>query len=246
MFKEIFILLLLGHIAGDFYVQTDKISHMKENSVKWVAVHSCLYLGSVMLVCCVLSSIHMWTMAVLAALTHAAVDFGKFYYNKGKILSVQKQRTVFIIDQLLHISVLVIAAYFVAQKGAGLHINKFTENFFNTIEIPYWPAISWLTVLLLLHKPANIFITKVMSAYRPDKEMNEDNDKNAGRFIGTLERIIMVIFLSIQQYSAVGLVLTAKSIARYNKIAEKPSFAEYYLLGTLMSTLCAVIVSFLL
>ncbi len=71
-------------------------------------------------------------------------------------------------------------------------------------------------------------------------------DNNARRFIGTIERIIMLIFLSIGQYSAIGLVLTAKSIARYDKIAKEPEFAEYYLLGTLLSTLAVVITSFII
>ena len=53
----------------------------------------------------------------------------------------------------------------------------------------------------------------------------------------------MLFFLSIKQYSSVGLVLTAKSIARYNKIAEDQKFAEYYLLGTLLSTICVLVVS---
>lgn len=59
-------------------------------------------------------------------------------------------------------------------------------------------------------------------------------------------RIIILMFLSIDQYSAIGLVLTAKSIARYDKIAHEPEFAEYYLLGTLLSTVVAIVISFLL
>lgn len=74
-----------------------------------------------------------------------------------------------------------------------------------------------------------------------NKEVN-----NTGRFIGTLERIIMLIFLSIGQYSAIGLVLTAKSIARYDRISKEKNFAEYYLLGTLISTVVAIVVSFIL
>ena len=66
-----------------------------------------------------------------------------------------------------------------------------------------------------------------------------------GDFIGTLERIIMVVLMSINQHSAVGLVLTAKSIARYDKISKDQEFAEHYLLGTLLSTLWAVGVSIL-
>ena len=45
----------------------------------------------------------------------------------------------------------------------------------------------------------------------------------------------MFILIYMNQYSATGLVLTAKSIARYNKIANEKDFAEYYLLGTLIS-----------
>ncbi len=42
------------------------------------------------------------------------------------------------------------------------------------------------------------------------------------------------------QFSAVGLAMTAKSVARYNEISENPSFAEYYLIGTLYSILYTV------
>ncbi|MFR1756207.1 MAG: hypothetical protein ACLSWA_04980 [Thomasclavelia spiroformis] len=94
--------------------------------------------------------------------------------------------------------------------------------------------------LLLIYKPINIFIALIMNDYKPEYK---DDTIKAGRMIGTVERIIMLFFLSIKQYSSVGLVLTAKSIARYNKIAENQKFAEYYLLGTLLSTICVLVVS---
>ncbi len=59
--------------------------------------------------------------------------------------------------------------------------------------------------------------------------------------LGNIERFIMILFLGYNQYSAIGLVLTAKSIARYDKISKEEDFAEYYLLGTLMSTACVVL-----
>lgn len=46
----------------------------------------------------------------------------------------------------------------------------------------------------------------------------------------------MMLLLGIGQYTAIALVLTAKSIARYDMLKDK-QFAEYYLLGTLLSTL---------
>ena len=56
-------------------------------------------------------------------------------------------------------------------------------------------------------------------------------DNKAGRRIGTLERLIILMFIAMGQYAAMGLVLTAKSIARYDKIAKDEKFAEYCLLG---------------
>lgn len=52
--------------------------------------------------------------------------------------------------------------------------------------------------------------------------------------------MIMLMFIAMDQYAAMGLVLTAKSIARYDKITKDEKFAEYYLLGTLLSTACVV------
>lgn len=39
MFKVYFILLLLGHVLGDFYVQTREIAEKKRKSIKWVIIH---------------------------------------------------------------------------------------------------------------------------------------------------------------------------------------------------------------
>ena len=105
--------------------------------------------------------------------------------------------------------------------------------------------ILWVLSLLIINKPANITIQKLLIKYKPEKKENQKRDKNAGRLIGTVERIIMLILISIGQYSAIGLVLTAKSIARYDRIAKEEDFAEYYLLGTLLSTLIVILCSFL-
>jgi len=58
--------------------------------------------------------------------------------------------------------------------------------------------------------------------------------------IGFLERFLMVIFLSLGQYASIGLIMTAKSIARYDKITKNGAFAEDYLIGTLASIIIAI------
>jgi len=87
------------------------------------------------------------------------------------------------------------------------------------------------------------FIQIFLDDYKPGKKdkIIIKTDNKAGRRIGTIERLIMIIFLSTDQYTAIGFILTAKSIARYDIITKDEKFAEYYLLGTLISTLCVIV-----
>jgi hypothetical protein len=109
-------------------------------------------------------------------------------------------------------------------------------------------ALRWVCLVFIICKPANITIKKILLKYRPSiKDENDDNTiKNVGALIGTLERIVIALLLSVNQYASIGLVLTAKSIARYDKISKDPAFAEYYLLGTLLSTLVVILVFLML
>ncbi|HQJ33055.1 MAG TPA: hypothetical protein PLO13_06820 [Anaerolineaceae bacterium] len=78
-----------------------------------------------------------------------------------------------------------------------------------------------------------------------DQQKNNQADSSevegAGAWVGTFERIIMVLFASLGQYAAMGLLIAAKSMARYDKISKSSAFAEYYLIGTLYSVLFALV-----
>lgn len=63
-----------------------------------------------------------------------------------------------------------------------------------------------------------------------------------GKLIGNLERLLVLSFMVIGQYSAIGIIFAGKSITRYKKISDDPEFAEYYLLGTFFSILSTIVV----
>jgi len=58
--------------------------------------------------------------------------------------------------------------------------------------------------------------------------------------IGILERMLILTFVFLNQYATIALILTAKSIARFEGL-KKREFAEYYLIGTLSSILFAIL-----
>ena len=61
----------------------------------------------------------------------------------------------------------------------------------------------------------------------------------AGKYIGILERILILTLTVTGNISAISVVFAAKSIARFSELSNK-QFAEYYLVGTLLSFLLAL------
>ncbi len=267
MFKEYFLICLLIHILGDYYFQSERLAEQKVKSVKKLVRHLSLYLlAGVLIILPVFSGDIFRSVLVLAA-THAVIDIIKQLYMKyGRIKrNIGTDRTAYIIDQGSHFICIAAVAFFMAAKDYRLQLIPIADNFFKIINADIISVLSWTVMLLAIFKPANITIKQLLSAYRPypgiaksilpqDKtieaealKVNEDEaDRKAGAFIGSLERLIILMFLAINQFSAIGLVLTAKSIARYNKITTVKVFAEYYLLGTLLSTAWVIIIFHLL
>jgi len=65
--------------------------------------------------------------------------------------------------------------------------------------------------------------------------------KRAGTIIGILERIFVITFVLLNQYSAIAFIFAAKSIVRFGESKDR-KFAEYYLIGTMSSILISMII----
>lgn len=61
-----------------------------------------------------------------------------------------------------------------------------------------------------------------------------------GKCIGWFERFLIITLALAGELSAIGFVMAAKSILRFSESREDRKFAEYVLLGTLISVSIAV------
>lgn len=250
MIKYFLIILLITHVLCDFYFQSPKMAKNKRDRLLWVFIHAFVYsIGAFAILAFVTPGLE-WKYLLGFAMGHAVIDLAKYLICNskymGKVSFVKKEQNIFISDQILHILLILALTYLIKDFNPNSMYNVRLKELFDIFNVSETLVLSWMIKILLIHKPANILIANILSQYRPNQKGTQGlQDKNAGRFIGTLERIIMVVLMSINQYSAVGLVLTAKSIARYDKISKDQEFAEYYLLGTLLSTLYAIGVSIL-
>ena len=62
---------------------------------------------------------------------------------------------------------------------------------------------------------------------------------NRGRVIGMLERVLIYAFVLSGQFGAIGFTLAAKGFTRFKEL-ENRGFAEYVLIGTLLSSSIAM------
>lgn len=141
-------------------------------------------------------------------------------------------------DQALHLAAIVILYQ---QIGVNLPASSLWNQD---------PALVYFSLqvlfLIAVTKPVNILFKLFISKYQVVEGEESQTVTGAGALIGQLERLIMGIFLLLGQYAAIGLVFTAKSIARFNKISENQAFAEYYLIGSLFSIISVLVLYALL
>ncbi len=90
-------------------------------------------------------------------------------------------------------------------------------------------------------KPANVVIRICLDSLQLYDQVDKKNDLHrAGRWIGSIERIMAMVLVMLQQYTAIGFIIAAKSILRYNE--SKTGKTEYVLIGTLLSFSIALII----
>jgi hypothetical protein len=246
VYKNLLIIFVLLHALGDFYLQTDTISGKKTSKYRYVILHSIIYAAVFYVGTILIWSLQIAIAVLVLSVFHFIIDSVKYLYIK--YFNHVSESIVYCTDQCIHILSLIITVIIFKYFNYNIALIPEANGFLNMLINNGMSALKWACIILIVCKPANITIKKMLSKYKPvSKDENDDNTvKNVGAYIGILERIIIVLLLSVNQYAAIGLVLTAKSVARYDKISKDPPFAEYYLLGTLLSTLLAILTYLLL
>jgi hypothetical protein len=224
MLINLLLRLLIAHLLSDFVFQpkswVDDRKAKKWKSVKlfW---HVCVttifaYTFSGMFSC--------WWLPVTIFLTHYIVDIIKSYLPDKPI--------TFLGDQLLHVLV-IFAIWLIIDKQWDAVATRLCE--FGSDEKSWIIALGYVFVTW----PLGIIIGMATAKWRKNlnaKQGTVDDMADAGKWIGICERALILTFVLTQQYTAIGFLMTAKSILRFgekDKDAEKKT--EYILVGTLIS-----------
>ena len=74
-----------------------------------------------------------------------------------------------------------------------------------------------------------------------DDDVDTDELKR-GKIIGAIERVLFFFFVLSNNYTSIGFILAAKGITRFKELDDK-DFAEYVLIGTLLSSSLSILLA---
>lgn len=242
MIFQLILLQFIAHLFADFIFQPQSWSVNKRKNIL-TAYH--IYHGVVVFLMAYLLSFDLgfWWAALLLAVVHFITDIIKSYLEV-KAQKNSKNNNYFFIDQLTHIAFLVLISILYN------HCNDI--NFI--LDLPF-KATLIAGAFVFCSKPSNLFIKNIFTAFsidipkkneleEPQVESNNDDQSlpNAGKLIGIVERFLVLALVLVGQFSAVGLIIAAKSILRFRS----PIKNEYILVGTLLSFGIAVLIGILI
>lgn len=232
-----YLLLIVLHLLGDFYLQTTKVArckNAKKSSAcgkckkcgkhswvnwKYLMLHSLLYIAPFVVLYSIMGAVYATAMITVLWVTHILIDTGTCYFNRKN-----KQTLVFLADQALHIGMIGLLLRFVT---------------FSCYIDDYYVALKVVFVGLMLLMPCSILINKLLQDIYPESE--EMGIFDIGSMIGIMERILTVIFAYFDNFPAVAIIITIKTWARTNDLKES-EFRNKYLLGTLTSMVLALVI----
>ncbi len=264
---EVLFLLLSVHLLFDYVIQSEESINKRMKEVEGVITinHKRLIVHGLTQVIPVsilfLYSGLKWydyLIIVIAFLTHLAIDYIKLLKkipleerrlrleengckeNAGciELAKIDKVETyLYIVDQLLHILVIVFVFLYLETKWITKSGFVLIEN--NILDFVL-ENIKYVFALFLVGSFFNVTFKVLTKKYKPDSETPSSSSK-AGALVGTLERVLILLVLLGGNYTAIGYIIAAKSIARFGKMQDK-DFAEYYLIGTLSSLIWSILV----
>jgi hypothetical protein len=211
--------VLLSHLLTDFILQPT--SWVDDRNRKHFAspklyLHACVTAGSAFL----FLGPHYWLVALVILVTHFFIDGWKSYRPRRVIY--------FLLDQFLH-SLVIIGCWIFTFRQWGVW-----GDWWHRLNTDFH---GWLllTAFVFVTSPAGILIGQLTSRWSERIDDSENSLANAGKWIGIIERVIVLTLVLQNQWTVMGLLVTAKGIIRFSEKDRQEAKTEYLVIGTLLS-----------
>lgn len=242
-----YLLVLSGHLIGDYYLKAFRFMRDK-NGFLQIFIQSLIYTGVMAFFFSFFLPIKYFIFGMIITLAfHFMVDLWDWLITRfveGKPTQHKWKLILFMTNLLLHF----IFYYLFLNYSGDYGLNRWGLLFWEFVlfikpNIHISKAIQIIFGYLFLLTPSSFLMRYSLNAiFHPSHSirMSEDRKDSVGTIIGNVERMIVFTLGIMDLFPSIALVITAKSLARFKQLEDK-SFAERYLIGTLLSFLIALL-----
>lgn len=214
---------ILAHFLGDFALQPSQwVAHKRLHTYrsKYLYWHMGVHL---VLLLALLQLQYLWAVAIVL-ITHYLIDLGKLFLRNDR-----NHRWLFAIDQLLHLGVIAVVLYAITPYQIDLSFLNTTSTLLLSTCIVF---VTFVTAILM-----KLLLAPYIKEITEDDQNEGSSLKDAGKYIGMLERLFVFGFILGNQWAAIGLLIAAKSVFRFGDLnkGKNRKLTEYVLIGTLLS-----------
>ena len=242
--------LIIAHLLTDFVFQPDAwVKDKTEKRFRSVKLYSHAFIAGLFTFLLIFDR-HKWPYAIVIMILHFLIDLVKAnithnadishnlykHPNPDQILK-KRQFRYFMVDQFAHlISILGVWLFMIKEPLlVWQELVKVTKR-----------QDLWIIILgyILVTYPSAKVISLFTKPWRKDSNHKKPKGiDNAGKYIGIFERILILTFVLLNQFQAIGFLIAAKSILRFRKEGdqEPQKRTEYVLIGTLISLVLAIL-----
>ena len=230
---SILLRLLLAHIIADFFLQTKWMVEGKENggkrSMRMLTLHSSIHSLMAYLI---VGDWSVWYIAIVIFVTHFIIDWCKIQFRGNSV-------SAFLIDQLSHVAVIFVLWMTILPDSISDIIKEGTDILPDNI-------LMIVVAYAMMLRPSAILMSLLLKRWQMSS-MSNSSLPEAGKWIGYLERILILTFVITGNMEGVGFLLAAKSVFRFGDLnkAKDIKTTEYVMLGTMTSFAIAIIVGLL-
>jgi hypothetical protein len=209
--------LIAAHLISDYFLQP--LAWVKDKETKKIKSIKLLYHIIVTFITVWLFS-GKFLVSLFIGITHYGIDLWKIY-NKDKTIKS------FVLDQILHLAILIISWLYLING-----FEQFSKILFSSAND--FKILVLVTAYIFCTFPLGIIIGLATKSWRDEITINKADSLNeAGKWIGIFERILILTFVINDHYDAIGFLIAAKAILRFKESEYK--LTEYVLIGTLIS-----------
>lgn len=236
---ELLILLVLSHLLGDFYLQKESwIECRNQNHLGSTGLlkHCLVHLILLSLVLFIANTPTLWQSIIAIVVivgSHFMIDIWKSY-QKPTI-------HYFIADQVLHLLILLLIWLWINHISVE-QLLVWQKKLFSLHVLIY------ISAYILAAKPLSVVIAITLKQHTDElnKSAQPDGLKQAGKWIGYVERWLVISFVLVGQFTGIGFLLAAKSVFRFGDLTQSKDrkLTEYMMLGTLFSVASALAIGF--